>query len=182
MGRASLDRFAVLALAALSATACGRASSATQRASHEAELASARADCSHAFCSDHFFVDVDPGPPCAAGATCTLGVKLTATGAFHVNDEYPFKFKADGASDPGLEFLGKSTEGKNVFSRQAGDWRKDSDQTGTMSVAWRVVSGEAGNTSDGGTKKLAGLLKLSVCSAEACLLDTAPVQTTVAAR
>jgi hypothetical protein len=174
MGRPTLDRFAALALAGLSAAACGRASSATQRASNEAQLAPERADCSHAFCSDHFFVDVDPGPPCAAGATCTLGVKLTATGAFHVNDEYPFKFKADGASDPGLEFLGKSTEGKNVFSRQAGDWRKDAEQTGTMSVAWRAAQP--------GTKKLAGLLKLSVCSAEACLLDTAPVQTTVAAR
>jgi hypothetical protein len=174
MGRASLGRFAALALASLSAAACGRASSATQRASNEAELAPARADCSHAFCGDHFFVDVDPGPPCAAGATCTLGVKLTATGVFHVNDEYPFKFKADDASGPGVEFLGKSTEGKNVFSRQAGDWRKETEQTGTMSVGWRGA--------EPGTKKLGGLLKLSVCSAQACQLDTASLQTTVAAR
>src|SRR5271165_6051207 len=128
MGRASLDWIAALALAGLAVTACSRASSATRRASNEAELAPARADCSHAFCGDHFFVDMDPGAPCAAGATCTLGVKLTATGAYHVNDEYPFKFKGDdasGATDPGVEFLGKSTEGKNVFSRLAGDWRKD---------------------------------------------------------
>jgi hypothetical protein len=181
MGRAPIVWFATLALVGLSAAGCGRASSATQRAGNEAQLAP-RADCSHAFCSDHFFVDVDPGAPCASGATCTLGVKLTATGAFHVNDEYPFKFKADEASGPGVEFLGKSTEGKNVFSRQAGDWRKDTEQTGTMSVAWRVASGEAGSTGVGGTKKVAGLLKLSVCSAQACLLDQASVQTTVAAR
>lgn len=174
MGRASLDWFAALAFVGLSAAACSRASSATQRPSHEAEVAPARADCGHAFCSDHFFVDVEPGPPCAAGATCTVAVKLTATGAFHVNDEYPFKFKADDASEPGLEFLGKSTEGKNVFSRVAGDWRKDGEQTGTMTLAWRAAQP--------GTKKLAGLLKLSVCSAEACLLDTAPVKTTIAAR
>jgi hypothetical protein len=169
-----------LALVAVSATACGRTSSATQRASNEAELAPARADCTHSFCGDHFFVDVDPGPPCAAGATCTARVKLTATGAFHVNDEYPFKFKADDRTDPAIEFLGKSTEGKNVFSKQAGDWRKDGEQTGTMSVAWQLAN--ANVTKGGGEKKLAGTLKLSVCSAQACQLDQASVQTTVAAR
>ena len=185
MGRASLASLAwlaTLALAGLPATACGRAPSATQRAKSEAELAPPRADCSHAFCGDHFFVDVDPGPPCAAGATCTVGVKLTATGAYHVNDEYPFKFRADDASGPGVEFLGKSTEGRNVFTRQAGDWRKDTAQTGTMSVGWRVAPGEAGSTQNGATRKVAGLLKLSVCSADACQLDQASVQTTVAAR
>jgi hypothetical protein len=157
----------------LSGAACGRASSAPRRASNEAELPSTQAGCSHAFCGDHFFVDVDPGPPCAAGATCTASVKLTATGAFHVNDEYPFKFKAD-EGEAGLEFLGKGSEGKNVFSRQDGDWRKDAEQTGTMSVGWRVEQP--------GTKKLSGLLKLSVCSAQACQIDKASVQTTVAAR
>jgi hypothetical protein len=165
--------FQLLALLGLCA-ACGRASSATHRASNEAELPPARTDCSHAYCGDHFFVDVDLGPPCAAGAACTLGVKLTATGAFHVNDEYPFKFKADDTSDPSLEFLGKSTEGKNVFSRVAGDWRKDGEQTGTMSVAWRIPQP--------GDKKVTGLLKLSVCSAQACQIDQATVHATVAAR
>jgi hypothetical protein len=164
----------LLALLGLSAAACSRTSTAsTRRASNEADLPAAQAGCSHAFCGDHFYVDVDPGPPCEAHATCTARVKLTATGAFHVNDEYPFKFKADDG-EAGIEFLGKSSEGKNVFSRQAGDWRKDAEQAGTMSVGWRVV--------EPGTKKLAGLLKLSVCSAQVCQLDQASVQTTVAAR
>ena len=45
-----------------------------------------------------------------------MAVKLVATGEFHINDEYPYRFKADDAS--GIEFLG-TDGGKNAFSKAA---------------------------------------------------------------
>ncbi len=109
---------------------------------------------------------------CAVGAPCTVRVTVSATGAFHVNDEYPYKFKADDA--PGVEFLGTAGEGKNVFSKVAGDWRKRDEKSGTMNVNLRAAGP--------GDKSVGGLFKLSVCSPQACQLDTASVQATVAAR
>jgi hypothetical protein len=132
----------------------------------------ASAGCGHAFCADNYYVDVDPGPSCAPGAACTAKVTLVAVGAFHINDEYPYKFTAREA--PGLRVLGTDAAGSNVFSKTAGDWRKSEEKVGTMSVKW------ASDTA--GDRTLGGVFKLSVCSAAACLLDQAAVQATVAAR
>jgi hypothetical protein len=134
--------------------------------------APARGGCSHSFCSDNFFVDLDPGPACAPGATCMAKVTLVAVGGFHINDEYPYKFTARDA--PGLRALGSDAAGANVFSKASGDWRKSEEKVGTMSV--KFASDTAGD------KTLAGVLKLSVCSSQACLLDQAAVQATVAVR
>jgi hypothetical protein len=159
-----------LPLVAALAVGCGRDSRAAQGKSPP--VAPARADCGHSFCGDNFFVDVDPAPPCSAGATCITNLKLVAVGAFHINDEYPYKFKADDA--PGVEFLGTDGAGQNVFSKVANDWRKNDEKTGTMTLKWRPAAG--------GDKKIAGVFKLSVCSAQACQLDQASVQAVVAVR
>src|SRR5271165_905192 len=82
--------------------------------------------CGHAICGDHYFVDALPPLACEAGALCRLTVKLGATGEFHVNDEYPYQFQAD--ERPGVQFTGTGTVGRNVFSKAAGDWRKDDAQ------------------------------------------------------
>jgi hypothetical protein len=169
-------RRALPALALLAGLACGcrkdaRATDAVTKPEPAASVARAGA-CGHSFCSDHFFVDVDPGPPCAPGAPCTAKVTLAAVGAFHINDEYPYKFTAREA--PGLRALGTDAAGTTVFSKAAGDWRKTEEKVGTMNVKW--------SSDTAGDKTLAGVLKLSVCSAESCLLDQAPVQATIAVR
>src|SRR5215472_15423311 len=128
--------FALVLLAPLAA-ACGRDSRAdTHDSAHALPIASARGPCGHSFCGDNFFVDVDPGPQCAPGATCTTNLKVVAVGAFHINDEYPYKFKANDA--PGVEFLGSDAAGKNVFSKLASDWHKNDEKTGTMNLKWRA--------------------------------------------
>jgi hypothetical protein len=165
-------RVLALGLLASLAVGCGRDSRAAATQAKGSAVGSAHADCGHAFCGDNFFVDVDPGALCSAGAACTTNLKLYAVGAFHINDEYPYKFKADDA--PGVEFLGTDGAGKNVFSKLASDWRKNDEKTGTMSVKWRPAGG--------GDKSIGGVLKLSVCSAQACQLDQAPVKATVAVR
>ncbi len=78
--------------------------------------------CKHAACADNFFVDIAPPGDCAAGASCSLKVTLVAMGDFHVNDEYPYRFKAEAVPD--VAFGGTDPLGKEVFSKSAGDWRK----------------------------------------------------------
>jgi hypothetical protein len=161
-----------LALLAPLAAGCSRDGRAEPQSKSQPVASAQRAACGHSFCGDNFFVDVDPGAACSPGATCTTTLKLVATGAFHINDEYPYRFKADDA--PGVEFLGSDGAGKNVFSKVASDWRKNDEKSGTMGVKWRAAAG--------GDKNIGGVLKLSVCSAQSCQIDQAPVQATVAVR
>jgi hypothetical protein len=125
----------------------------------------------HAVCGNDFFIDAVPPQDCAVGAVCNLTVKLVATGAFHVNDEYPYRFKASEA--PGIAFAGTDAAGKNVFSKPAGDWRKTDEKGGAMTVKFTAQ--------DKGQKTISGTFKLSVCSAATCLLEQREVTAVVAA-
>lgn len=157
-----------LALAAL-ATACSKDSRAATRPSGDPSAAPAAADCSHTACGHDFFIDAAPSGACAVGATCTVTLTLVATGAFHINDEYPYKFRAAGAA--GVDFLGSGSGGKYVFSKDFGDWRKKDEKTGTMTVRFRPTAA--------GSKTIGGVFKLSVCSEQSCQLEQQQVSTTV---
>lgn len=127
-------------------------------------------DCGHAVCTDNLFVDAAPGAACAAGSVCTLKLTLVATGDYHVNDEYPYRFKAEEAS--GLHFLGTDGAGKNVFSKGAGDWAKIDPKSGAMTVKFTPEAR--------GPATIAGVFKLSVCSGDACQLEQSRVTASVA--
>lgn len=99
---------------------------------------------------------------CHAGAECTVSLRLEAQGNFHVNKEYPYKFTATAAS--GVEFLGRDPANKSLFSKAAGDFALDSgnEKVGTMTIRFKP--------SAHGSVNIAGLFKLSVCSAQNCQL------------
>ena len=167
--------------AAVAGAGCGRDSHAEtstetlgvgHRASKDTAASVSPAECAHASCGDDFFVDAEPPPACSPGATCTLALTVVATGAFHINDDYPYKFRAD--EQPGVEFLGKGEPRGNVFSKTADDWTKKDEKRGTMAVTFR--------TGTVGVKVLSGTFKLSVCSAEKCELEQRPVRTPVTVR
>ncbi len=150
---------------------CSKAREAMTRGTSETQALSAQPiDCGHAVCADNFFIDTAP-VKCTAGSPCSATVKLVATGDFHVNDEYPYRFKADDA--PGVAFLGTDDNGKNAFSKAAGDWQKSDAKTGAMTVKFVAA--------DPGAKAIGGTLKLSVCSAQACLLEQRQVTANVVA-
>ncbi len=132
----------------------------------------ARGDCGHTVCGSNFFVDGASGGDCAVGATCSVALKLTATGEFHINQDYPYKFKADDGS--GVEYLGTDAAGKNTFSKTAGNWQATDEKSGVLSIAFRPATS--------GSKTVAGMFKLSVCSAATCQLEQQPISTTVAVR
>jgi hypothetical protein len=96
-------------------------------------------------------------------------LRLVATGDFHVNDEYPYRFKAEEA--PGVRFEGTDAAGKNVFSKPAGDWQKSDLKSGAMSVKFTAL--------EKGTDTIAGTFKLSVCSPQNCLLEQRQISASV---
>jgi hypothetical protein len=153
---------------------CSKASAAPSRATADMSPAAdpppAPRD-GHAASDDNFFIDA-AADACSAASVCVVRLKLTATGDYHINDEYPYKFKADDSA--GVEFQGTDAAGKNVFSKAAGDWSKNAEKYGTMVVKFKP---------DGkGARTVAGTFKLSVCSAQNCLLKSAQLSVSIAVR
>jgi hypothetical protein len=158
---ASALRFGLVMVLALAGVGCSKAREAASRGTLETQaLAAPPSDCPHAVCADNFFIDAAPAT-CTAGSPCSAALTLVATGDFHVNDEYPYRFQAELA--PGVAFLGRDPNGGGTFSKSAGDWLKSDAKSGTMTVKFVAA--------DPGAKAIAGILKLSVCSAQACLLE-----------
>ncbi len=88
-----------------------------------------------------------------------MTITLATNGAYHVNKEYPYKFIATPAT--GVAFLGKSDP--NTFTRASGDFVERGEKTALMTVRFKpTAAGEA---------KVAGKYKLSVCSADQCLIE-----------
>ena len=120
---------------------------------------------------NHFTVDVATPAACAPDTECTIAARVTALGDYHVNKEYPYKLKMEDAA--GVTFLGKDPQGASTFSKAAGDFALAGEKEAVMTVRYRAAPG---------THPVAGTLKLSVCTAAACLLEQAKVTATVAAR
>ena len=117
----------------VAAAACSKARDAVPRGTSRDRRRSRAppADCGHAVCADNFFVDAAPaelhrGPP------CSVTLKLVATGDFHINDEYPYKFKADDA--PGVRSSAPTPTARTRSRRPPGDWQKADAKTGAMTV------------------------------------------------
>jgi len=114
----------------------------------------------------NFTLDVAT-PGCRVDTPCTMTLRLTAAGEFHVNKEYPYKFVATAA--PTIQFLASGEA--NTFSRTAGDFREEGEKAGTMTVRFKPsAAGEA---------RVQGTYKMSVCSAEACQIETPTVSLAV---
>ncbi len=177
MTNATIGRSVSIAALVLVAGGCSKGQDAATTAASGTQATAApvpRPDCHHAACGDDFFIDtVVPDPPgCAAGAACSVTLKLFATGQFHINDEYPYRFRADDA--PGVAFLGTDAGGKNVFSKPAGDWQKLEAKAGTMTVKFSPATA--------GDQTIAGTFKLSVCSPQSCLIEAPRISAAIAAR
>ncbi len=164
--------------------ACGRDRAASESSAGPAAPASgdsspgsapaaggaAALDCGHAYCTDNLFVDAQPSAGCSAGATCSVRLTLVATGDYHLNDLYPYRFNADDL--PGVSFLGRGDAGKNVFSKNAGDWAKLDPRSGVMTVRFVPQARGAAN--------VAGVFKLSVCSGATCQLEQSRIAAAIA--
>ncbi|WP_394848749.1 hypothetical protein LZC95_14995 [Pendulispora brunnea] len=117
----------------------------------------------------NFKLDATPEGDCKAGATCVLVLRLEAAGGYHVNKEYPYKFKA--ADLAGIEFQGTDAAGKNVFSKNAGDFKIDGEKTATLRVKFKP--------SAKGNVTISGNYKMSVCSEKDCQIEAQDISASV---
>jgi hypothetical protein len=168
MGWASLFSLAIV----VPVFACSCSRDGASGRGEGAVMAMQGADCGHASCGSNFFIDTQVPADCASGANCSVALTLVATGDFHINDEYPYKFRADDA--PHVAFQGTDPAGANVFSKTASNWQKVGPQKGTMNVVFQ--------SADKGEKNISGVFKLSVCSAHNCQLEQATLTMPVAVR
>ena len=121
----------------------------------------------------NFRLDLVPLGECKAGGdVCVVSLRLEATGDYHVNKEYPYKFKAIEAAN--VDFQGTDAGGRNVFSKAAGDFSVDGEKVATMKIKFKATAK--------GPLTISGSYKMSVCSAQNCQLDSAEIGTTVTAR
>lgn len=113
---------------------------------------------------NNYTIESSPVGTCKAGAECKIEVKLIAGDGFHVNNEYPYKFKANDVA--GIEYTGTDASGKNVFSKAAGDFRADAANVklGYLTVHFKMAKA--------GKANITGTFKMSVCSAANCQLET----------
>jgi hypothetical protein len=111
--------------------------------------------------ADSYLVEISAGSPSRAGATGSVRVSLTAKGGFHINDQYPYRFRAlspvDGVSYP-----------RPVLERSDGQFEEKSAVFQLPFVA-----------SHSGQFSVGGVLSLSVCSPTSCIVQKAPVAVTV---
>lgn len=122
--------------------------------------------------NDGSYVLTTDASDCKVGATCTVTLRLEARGDYHLNESYPYKFTAGQA--PSAEFLGSDLGGKNVFSKAAGDFAKQTEKVGVMTV--KLKPSAPGNVT------VEGVYKLSVCSEATCKLDNPSAKVVLAVK
>jgi hypothetical protein len=110
---------------------------------------------------------VDTSSTCASGE-CTATIRLEATNQFHINEAYPYRFKAN--PQDGVTFEGKDTAAANVFSKEAGDFARQTEKVAVMTVKLKADKPQT----------VTGVFKMSVCSAANCELEQPDVAIDVA--
>lgn len=116
----------------------------------------------------NFKLEIKSAGPCKVGDECKVVVLLDATGEFHINKEYPYKFTVKSPA-PELDYLGKEGDancagGKLVFSKCAGDFKQEGESKGVLTIRFKP--------SKAGATKVGGQYKMSVCSAQNCQLES----------
>jgi hypothetical protein len=131
------------------------------------ELAASKID------GKNFRVEASPHGECKAGGECSVLLRLEALGEYHINKEYPYKFRAE-RGDGTLEYLGKDASGTNIFSKSAGDFKTEGEQKAVMTVRFKAAKA--------GDATVTGVYKLSVCSAQNCQLESPRLALVVAVK
>jgi hypothetical protein len=112
--------------------------------------------------TESYTLEIKPVGTYAVGKEGTVDVVLTTKAPYHVNDAYPYKFRAPEVAAEGVTYP------KPLLTRADG---KFDEKTGTFHVPF-VVS-KAGKTKVGGT------FSLSVCSTSNCLMEKVDLEVDV---
>jgi len=149
----------VASLAALSgfafalASSAGLSEAATQRGA-KAEAASLSPAAKAKVEAEAYVVEMKATGPYAAGKEGTVEITIEPRGAYHVNEQYPTKFKLVDPAPEGVTFP------KALLKKEDGTF---SEKKGTFKVPF--VAAKSGKA------KVAGTLSISMCSASNCLME-----------
>jgi hypothetical protein len=111
--------------------------------------------------TDTYLVEIAATGPYKAGATGSVRVSLTAKGGFHINGQYPYRFKAAPPAE-GMSYP------KPVLERADGQFEEKQAVFNLQFVA-----------NHAGTFNVGGVLHMSVCSAGSCVVQKAPLDIAV---
>ncbi|HVY46409.1 MAG TPA: hypothetical protein VHB21_11045, partial [Minicystis sp.] len=104
--------------------------------------------------ADNYVVDARPAGAAKAGEASAIDVVLTTKGDYHINKQYPYKFKLADPAPAGVTFP------KPVLVRADGSF---DEKTAKFHVPF--VASKSGKVTVGGT------FSLSVCSDANCIMD-----------
>lgn len=105
---------------------------------------------------------ITPSSGCKKAEPCTVSVVLEAKGDYHLNDKYPYRFKAEDPPAAGVTYP------KPLVGRDDADIETKKAILKVPFIA--QSSGEA---------EVGGVLSLSVCSAANCLIDRQALKVSV---
>ncbi len=148
------NHFARAALVTLVAAAAFAAPAADAR--ERSSPSAARAETAS------YLAEIVPSGSYKAGAEGSVKVTVASKGEYHINAQFPYKFKAAAPAPEGVTYP------KPVLQRADGTFEAT---RGTFQVPF-VVS-KAGKATIGGT------LHLSVCTANNCVMDKVPLDVVV---
>lgn len=156
-GTLCLVTFGVLAFAVSSG--CGKSEAAPSRgASPEAAPIAAGAKSE----TETFVAEIKGTGSYAAGSEGTVEVTLSPKGGYHINAQYPYKFKLNDPAPDGVSYP------KPVLQRADGTF---DEKRGMFKVPFKAS--KAGKVTIGGT------FSLSVCSDANCIMDKVALEVAV---
>jgi hypothetical protein len=144
--------FAAVALAGAASSGCNQSEAATRATPGDAPKTNgpgkARID------ADNYVVEAKAVGPAKVGQESTIEINLTTKGDYHINKQYPYKFKTADPPPAGVTFP------KPTLLRADGTF---DEKTGKFKVPF--VAAKAGKVTIGGT------FSVSVCSDANCIMD-----------
>jgi hypothetical protein len=115
--------------------------------------------------SDSYAIEMKATGPYKAGAEGTVEVTLTAKGDYHINKQYPYKFKLIDPAPDGVTFP------KAILKKEDGAF---DEKKATFKVPFVVTKA--------GKAKVSGTLSLSVCSDANCIMEKQLVEVSIDAK
>ncbi|HEY4117059.1 MAG TPA: hypothetical protein VGM56_04365 [Byssovorax sp.] len=152
----------VAALALFAVCGCSSSEAAPRRGAETAPAPVAPRASSSRIETANYVLEATVPAGAKAGQEAAIEVRLTTKGDYHLNKQYPYKFKVASPPPEGVTFP------KQVLERGDGAFEE-------KSCAFKVpfVAAKAGKTVVGGT------LSMSVCSEANCVMDKQAVEVAV---
>ena len=154
---------ALMGLAFALAAGCSKSEAAPARGGAAKESASvAKGPKSE---TDTYIAEVKASGTYRAGAEGTVEVTFSTKGDYHINKQYPYKFKATDPAPEGIKYS------KPILLRADGTFE---EKSGSFKVPFVV--------NKAGKATVSGVLSLSVCSDANCIMDKVDLEVEVEAK